>query len=477
MEQTAVSPAGKTNGITMRDKIGYAFGDMGCLLTFSLIGAFLQMFYTDVLQLSLANITVLMLVARIWDAVNDPIWGSFVDSRKPNKNGKFRPYLLWVSVPLAIAAILLFYKVPGLTENQYLIYAYVTYIAYGMMYTAMNVPYGSLASVVTDDTYERSDLSVYRSVGAGLGGLPGQILLPLFVYSTAVDTGVKYLDASKLSGSVAILAGCSVIIFYFCFRLTKERVVSPPNPPKMHMGRTLKTLVKNRPFIVLCLASMLLIAVTMYVQTIYNYLYLNYFERPELYSLVTICTYAPMAILFPFLGKMVRAFGKKNICAYGTLLSAGANLFIYLIRTDSPYVFLAGCFFSGLGATFFTMEMWGLVTDVIDYQEYLSGAREEGTSYSLFSFTRKLGQTIAGSGGVMVLSLIGYNVDDTTVGQAEEVLDSMYTVATLVPAGAYLLMFLLLYFLYPLGKHRVLEIQNILTERRQEAALDAQAQE
>lgn len=463
--------AGKANalkhGIKFKDKIGYALGDMGCQLSFALVGSFLQMFYTDALHISLGKITVLMLVARIWDAINDPIWGSIIDARKPSKHGKFRPYLIWVSFPLAVSSVLMFVKIPNLTENGYLVFAYITYIMYGMLYTAMNIPYGSLASVITDDANERSDLSVFRSIGAGVGGLPAQILLPLFVYSTAVDTGVKYLDANKLTGAVALLAGFSLIVYFACFKMTKERVVSPIQAKKPQVKNTIKTLLKNRPFLVLCVASMLLLTVTMYTQTIYNYLYKNYFEKPELYSLVTIFTYLPMVMLLPFLGKLVRRFGKKSICAAGALFSGVANFGVFFLRTTNPYYFLIFCFLSGLGITFFTMEVWALVTDVIDYQELLSGKREEGTSYAFFSFTRKLGQTIAGSGGTLMLAWIGYDVSKTTIVQDPQVIHSMYTIATLVPAILYLLIFLLLWFGYPLSKAKVKELQENLSKQRQ----------
>lgn len=164
----------KTCGIRAIDRFGYALGDMGGILTFSLVSSFLTMFYTDVLHFTAHSITVLMLAARIWDAVNDPMWGAFIDSRRPTRFGRFRPYILGASVPLALAAFLMFFKIPGLTNTQYLIFAYVTYIFYGMMYTGVNIPYGSLASVITSDEIERSSLSMWRSVGAGIGGLPAQ---------------------------------------------------------------------------------------------------------------------------------------------------------------------------------------------------------------------------------------------------------------------------------------------------------------
>ncbi len=460
-----------TRGIKMKDKIGYALGDMGCQLSFALIGMFLQMFYSDVLHIPFVQITVLMLIARVWDAINDPIWGGIIDSRKPSRHGKFRPYLIWVSVPLALSSVLMFIYIPGLSQNQYLVFAYITYIAYGMLYTGMNIPYGSLASVITDDPDERSDLSVFRSCGAGVGALPAQILLPLFVFSSAADSAVKYLDASKLVVSIAVLAGFSLIIFFMSFRMTKERVISPPQAKKINVGKTVLALFKNGPFLILCLASMLLIAVTMYTQTVNGYLYKDYFAKPQLISLVTVATYLPMVMLLPLLGKLVRRFGKKAICAAGLLLSTLSNLAVYLVRTENPYVFLAFCFFSGLGVMFFTMEIWAMVTDVIDCQEILMKRREEGTSYAFFSFTRKLGQTLAGSGASVMIAATGYSNTNTTVAQSTDVLQKLYSVATFVPAILYLIMFLLLAFAYPLSKKKIEENQVLLATMRSNAQI------
>ncbi|MBQ2089044.1 MAG: MFS transporter, partial [Lachnospiraceae bacterium] len=199
-----VQTASATHGITTKEKMAYACGDFGGVLTFSLISSFLTMFYTDCLHIPLAQITLLMLIARVWDAINDPLWGGFIDSRKPTKAGRFRPYVLVASIPLAIAAVLMFTKIPGLSPQQYLIYAYVTYILYGMMYTGVNIPYGSLASVITDDPQERSSLSVWRSVGAGFGNIPSMIILPMIVYSTAADGKTKILEPGKLT--IAIVA-------------------------------------------------------------------------------------------------------------------------------------------------------------------------------------------------------------------------------------------------------------------------------
>ncbi|MCH5316733.1 MAG: MFS transporter [Eubacterium sp.] len=457
----------QTHGIKFKDKFGYALGDMGGLLSFSLIAAFLNMFYTDVLGISAGAITVLMIVARVWDAVNDPIWGAFIDSRKPTKHGRFRPYILWASFPLAVGAFLMFFKIPGLSDNQYLIFAYITYIFYGMMYTGVNIPYGSLASVITDDEIERSSLSMWRSIGAGIGGLPAQILLPLVVYSTVVTadgSSAKVLDPTKLSIAVGCLAVLSIIIFLAHFKLTKERVLLPPTQKQSDFNvlQTIKVLIKNKPFLILCGVSMLLICFQMYTQTVYNYLFKNYFEKPGLYSIVTICTYLPMAMFLPIMGKLIKKYGKKEICAVGLGFAAAINVIMYLVgftaAASNPYIFLGLVFLSGAGQTFLVLEVWALVMDVIDYQEFLSGRREEGTSYSFYSFARKLGQTIAGAGASAILGFIGY--DGKLATQPPEVLTKLYDAATLVPAIILVIMFVLTAFCYKLSKKELEKLHN-----------------
>lgn len=460
-----------SRGLTGKNIMGYALGDTGGVLAFGVIGSFLQMYYTDVLHISLGKIAVLMLVARIWDAINDPMMGVFIDSRKPTKHGKFRPYILWCSFPMTVAFILMFVKIPGLSENQYLIYAYVTYILYGMLYTGVNIPYGSLACAMTDDVRERSTLSVARSFGSGIGSLPGQVLLPLVVYSTVVDTGVKYLDGNKLLGAITILAGFMMIIYILSFKLTSENPKLYGNTQIETKGRvkgTLKTLLHNKPFIFLCIASMLLLTGAMYTQTINNYLFKDFYQKPQLFSLVTVANYIPMIILMPFMGKLVVKIGKKEICAFGSLFAALSFLVLYFLKTDNAYVFLGFCALSGVGIAFFTLEVWAMVIDVIDYQEFLSKRREEGTSFACFSFTRKIGQTLAGLAGTLVLYSIGYSTAKDVSVQAPEVIDGMYTIATLVPFAIYLAMFIILWKLYPLTKERVAQLGEDLSVQREQ---------
>lgn len=458
-----------THGIKFKDKFGYALGDMGGLLTFSLIGAFQNKFYTDVLHIDPKKIVVLILVARLWDAINDPIWGAFIDSRKPTKHGKFRPYIFWFSIPLAIAAVLMFTKLPGI---NYLVFAYITYILYGMMYTAVNIPYGSLASVITDDEKERSSLSMWRSIGAGLGGLPGTIILPMIVYTTtyaADGTKIQTLDGTKLAICVAILSMISVLVYFAHFKMTKERIPAPEKVKgEYNAFKTIADLLKNRAFVMLSLASMLLIAFQFYYQSTYTYLFADFYHNGGLYAFVTICTYLPMAIFIPIMNKLIDRFGKKELCAVGMAFAAVANFILFLIKTDNPYVFLAFTFLSGLGQTFLVLEVWALVMDVIDFHEVRTHRREEGTAYAFFSFTRKLGQTLAGVGLNALLAFIAYDSDASAAGEAlpENVLSSLYNISTLVPAIALALMAVILAFGYNLNKKRLATLHEELASIR-----------
>ncbi len=476
-----------THGITFKDKVGYALGDTAGLLTFSLIGAFQNKFYTDALGIKPASIVLLILIARIWDAINDPLWGAFIQSRKPNPKGQFRPWIFGFSIPLAVAAALMFFKIPGLSEMQYLIYAYITYILYGMMYTVVNIPYGSLASVVTDDELERSSLSMWRSIGAGLGGLPGTIVLPMIVYTVtgkyANGTDIKALDDRKLFWCVLALAVLSVGVYFLHYKMTKERIA-----PQKHLKdkdysavTTIRELFRNRSFVTLSLASMLLIAFQFYYQSTYTYLFTDYYGKPGLYAFVTICTYGPMAIFIPVMNKLIRKFGKKELCAVGMAFAAVVNVILFALRGTSlahnPMIFLAFTFFSGLGQTFLVLEVWALVMDTIDNYEYKTGKREEGMAYAVFSFTRKLGQTLAGVGLNALLAFISYDgeLSKKGIGLSEEVLAKLYDISTLVPAIMLALMAVILFAGYDLSKKKLEVMHAGLAQQRD--AQEAEAAE
>lgn len=465
-----VKGAGKPSSkvLTPRNVIGYALGDTGGVLAFGVISAFLNMYYTDVLGITTGKLVILFLVARIWDAVNDPMMGAFLDSRKPTRWGRFRPYIYFGSFPMILSLILCFLPLPAWKENQYLVYAYITYIFYGMAYTFVNIPYGSMATVMTEDTGERSVLSIARTFGAGIGQAVGSVILPLCVYEVA-DNGAKVLSGSKLFTAVLFIACAMLVVYFLNFRLTKEQNIEVKKEEKRDgLLKTFGSLFKNRAFLSLSLASMILIMANMYGQTVNGYLFKNYFGTPKLQSMIMIANYLPLVILMPFTTKLIKKFGKKELCSIGAYIAAAAYLAGLIVHTTNPYVFLVILFASGFGIAFFTLEVWAMVSDAIDYQEKLTGHREEGTSYAVYSFFRKVGQTLAGVGANAALGFVGYQVGTTAIIQDEAVTNGIYVIATLIPFIVYLVQGLLLHLAYPLSRDRVEELHAELAVRRAE---------
>jgi len=194
---------------------------------------------------------------------------------------------------------------------------------------------------------------------------------------------------------------------------------------------------------------------------------------------VTICTYGPMAIFIPVMNKLIRKFGKKELCAAGMAFAAVVNIILFALRgtalAHNPMVFLAFTFFSGLGQTFLVLEVWALVMDTIDNHEYKTGKREEGMAYAVFSFTRKLGQTLAGVGLNALLAYIAYDgeLSKKGIGLSDEVLTKLYDISTLVPAIMLALMAIILFAGYDLSKKRLEAMREGLAERREEQETEA----
>ena len=222
------------------DKIGYALGDFGCAAFFAFVSSYLMVFYTDVLGIGAAAVGTLFVVARIWDAINDPIMGVLVDKVGVTRHGKFRPYVVKFGLPMVIVGILAFTAIPGLPEGMKLPYAYVTYILFGMLYTAVNIPYGSLASVMSSDPNERTSLSTFRNIGSIGANLLVMLIVPKIIFNAK-----GAVTAEGFIICAVILAIISSISFFLNFRLTRERIVHQANKSKKSMGQTLKGLVKN----------------------------------------------------------------------------------------------------------------------------------------------------------------------------------------------------------------------------------------
>ena len=449
-----------TSGIKARDKIGYAMGDFASLLVFGLVQSVLQRYYTDILQIRIESIMLMMVIARVWDAINDPIWGRIIDNAKPAPDGRYRRWIKIFALPVALAAVLMFVKVPNLTQGQYLAYAYVTYILFGMLYTCINIPYGSLAQVVTSNDKERSTLSVFRSLGSTFGALPAMALMS--AYAVVNENGSRVMKYERTLTGVIVIATLSVVAFYLCYFWNKERVESRPAPrQKGQTVKVVKQLLKSRPFMTVSIASLLYLSAQMFQTGYYSYLFDYYFES-GLFIVSQACIYLPVAVIMFFAGKLGNKFGRRDVCAYGLLFASIINLILFFLHTHNVYVYLAFCLLTGIGTAFIFLLIWVLASDAIDYNEVKYGIHDEATSYSLYTFMRKLGQTVAAVLINSVLLNIGYDANNmiNAANITDEVKLQMYNSSTLIPAILFLLVFVILRFLYPLSKKTVDELQE-----------------
>ena len=444
-----------------RDKLGYLFGDFGNDFFFSLASAFLMVFYTDVFGISAALVGTLFLVARLWDAVADVTWGRFIDTRKTTKNGKFKPWIFRMSFPLVISGVLMFVTIPGMSEGFYLAYAFVTYILWGTLYSTVNIPYGSMASVITADPVERTSLSTFRTMGAMLANLIIGVGGPLLIF---VDNKV---DPNRMMMTAIVFGILAISCYMACVKLSTERIVIPDrsaSEKKGGMGKTLKGLVKNRPLISILTGTLLLLVGVMLVGAVNIYLFKDYFSNAAALSIVGLIQAGTTFAAIPLATPLVKKFGKKEIASIGMLVAGLAYLLLYFLPNLGLTGFLVGCAIAMFGMGFFNIVIWAFVTDVIDYHELITGLREDGTVYSIYSFARKVGQAIAGGVGGFAIAAVGYTA--ALKIQTQETLDGIYALATLVPGVIYLAVALILIFWYPLNKSRLAKMTNNLAENR-----------
>ena len=459
MEQSNIA---RTSGIKARDKIGYAMGDVASCLVFGLTQSILNKYYTDVLQVSVLSVMIMTIVARIWDAINDPIWGRLIDGAKPKKDGRYRPWIRIFAIPVALATVLMFVDVRSFSAGGRLVWIYVTYILFGMLYTCINIPYGSLAQVITSNDKERSALSVFRSIGSTFGAMPAMALASL-CYVTLAD-GTKQMSQNKVFLGTIAIAVLSVLAYFLCYKWSKERVKTEPAPRKKgETMRVIRILLKSRPFMAVSLASMLFLAAQMFGQGYNSYLFHHYFNQPGLTMLPTVFQYLPVAVVMFFASRMGNKFGRREVCSYGVLVAAAFYLILFVLALfgiTNVWLYLLACLMSGIGTAFIFLLIWALATDAIDYNKVTYGLNDEATSYAFYSFMRKLGQTVATILINVPLLRIGYNGSELkTEGLSETALQSMYNSSVMIPAVLFLLVFLILRFLYPLSKQKVDELQ------------------
>lgn len=462
----------KENVITpfgWKDKVGYMFGNFGNDFTFTFASVFLMVFYTKVLGIRAEIVGVMFVAARFLDAFTDITMGRIADRTPASKDGKFRPWLRRMSAPTALASFLMYQRsVVYAPEAVKIVYMFITYLLWGSIcYTAINIPYGSMASALSDDAGDRAGLSTFRGVASVFTNLVITVAAPLFLYSYD-DAGNQIVNGTRFTVLAGIFSAAAFVCYMICYFWTTERVRLTPK--KQEQGKensflsVIKLLVCDRALIGIIAATVFLLAGQMLSQSINQFLFIDYFRNITGVSLMSAATLLPSILLAPFAAGLSKRYGKKELGAAGTLFGAAFCLVLFFIRTRSMWVYIFISLLGGLGFGIFNLITWAFITDIIDDMEVRTGKREDGTIYGAYSFARKIGQAVAGGLGGWALSWVGY--DEMVQIQAPNVIEGIYTIATLIPAVLYILVGLTLWFIYPLGKKKVEENTQILQEKR-----------
>lgn len=440
----------------MRDKVGYMLGDFGNDFTFIFASVFLMVFYTKVLGVSTGLVGILFLTSRIIDAFTDVTMGRIVDRASTSKNGKFRPWILRMAGPVSLASFLMYQSgMASASMNVKIVYMFVTYILWGsIFYTSINIPYGTMASVISSDADDRAALSTFRSVGAALASLVIGIGAPLIIYTTDA-AGNEIVEGGRFTIVAGLFSIFAFISYLLCYFMTKERVktVADKTIPQPSLAETLKALVTNRALIGIILAALLVLLAALLTQSLNQFLFVDYFKSKTALAVMSLAGILPMLILAPFAVPITRRFGKKEVGIVGCLMGGVSSLLLFFMQTESVVLYIIINVIGFLGFGVFNLIIWAFITDVIDDQEVTTGVREDGTIYAIYSFSRKIGQALAGGLGGFALSIIGY--DSAVQVQSQTVADGIYNISTLIPGLLYIGVALCLFFIYPLGKSKV----------------------
>ncbi len=445
------------SGITWKEKISYGFGDTACNIVYGSISTVLTMFYTDYAGINPAGIGLVMLISRMFDGVSDFIMGLIVQKTN-SKWGKSRPWLLWMSVPYALSAVLLF-MVPHTTENLQLIYIFVTYnFCTTICYTAINLPYGSLSAMMTKVSQERDMLSIVR-MGMSPFGRILAVTCTLPLVKLFGDTQAAWIKTMTLW---AILALAMLLI---CFKNCEEKVVVKEEHRNVSSKKMFKALLTNQYFwAVLSLWTMQNIIFTV-TGTILPYYCKYVLGNDTLYSpfyLVETLILAGMTFLSPTL---VRRFGKRNMSLIGISFAFVGQLLFFLNPKDMVWVF-ASCVIRGIGLAPFNSIIFGMLGDVVDFGHWKSGVRQESLVFAAGSVGAKVGGGITSAVMTSLLAMAGY-VSATTGAamQPQSAIDMIINIYKFGPLFVWVVILIIL-FLYKLDK-RYPQIMKELNEREE----------
>lgn len=431
----------------MRDKVGYAFGDFGCNMSFAFINSYLMLFYVTCMKIDPKHFAILILLGKIFDAINDPIIGGLCDATTPGKDGKFKPWIKWASPVLLLSSIALFIYAPQAPYGVKVAMCLGIYCLWSVAYTSVNVPYGSMQSCITDDSAGRASLSQWRSIGAMCAQIPIMVLLPLLVYDKNDNPrGELFILFVGVMGVIGLVS------FYLLRRMTTERIAAavPQEKPKFNYFATLGSFFRNKPMMGVTISTVAYLALMMTVTTSMPYIFMCYFQNTKLITIATMLAGCPVALGILLVKPMLKKFSKKQLCTYPFILSAVSAGVATFVRIPNPYIWIVLIAIAMFGSAFYLTLMWALVADCIDYQERQTGRREESSIYATYSLFRKIAQGVGAAVVSWAIGMTGYNQKLGALEQAAGVPEKIYFVTAFLPFIGALISLISMHFLYNL---------------------------
>ncbi|MCG7585833.1 MFS transporter [Photobacterium sp. OFAV2-7] len=451
--------------LSFKEKISFCLGDVGNNFAYQMVVIYLLIFYTDVFGISPLAASTMFLLARVWDAINDPIMG-FIADKTNTRWGRFRPYLGWMAIPLAMMTVAVF-TVPfeGMSETSKLIYAYVTYIGFGMVYTAVNVPYNSMISVLSENSMVRTKLVSLRAI-MSMGAILLMSGVPAYVDMLGGgDDKTGYQLTAVIFGSLA--ACCCLATFFFCKERVDITTHKGTKPPKHSLGDILRSFFTNKPMLVLAGVVLLLFGLNAIQTSAGIYLFKYFLKAEEMFTLSMIIQLFSAIAGIIIARILVNKMDKKWVVFIGLVLAlARGPAFLTMDVTT----ILAISALAGIGMGMASGIIFSFVPDCIEYGEYKNGFRIDGISNAIIGFFNKFGMALGGIIPGAILEFYDYvpNVLEQSDLAMTGFVHLGVTIPTLLVASGALLM-----AAYPLTRDKHTDIAAFLSSKRQKARDEA----
>ncbi len=442
--------------LSIKEKVGYGLGDTASHFVWDMVGFWILIFYTDTFGISAAAAGTIMLIARVWDMVSDPVMGVIAD-RTNTRWGKFRPYILWMALPYSVLAVLTF-TTPDLGATGKVIYAGVTYLLLMTVFTAINLPYSSLGAVMTSDSYERAGLNSYRFIFAFIG--------QLIVTGTALYLAKYFGQGDNAKGyqyTLILFSAISFILFVITFKTTTERV-KPPKEQKQNLKEDLRNLFKNGPWVILFFVGIISFVMFAMQNLSIAYYFKYYVGEEESVQLFNVIGTLALIAGIPLSKPLSKRFGKKNVYVASSLISGFFFIMLYIPGNNDVISIYALNILAKFTYAPAVPLLWTMLADTADYSEWKNGRRSTGLVFSAATFAQKAGWGIGGAMAGWLLALYNFAPN---LEQTASALTGIKLLISVIPGILYMSCAILLYF-YSIDQKTCLIMQKDLDMRREQ---------